>query len=177
MFEFRFAKEKKMIYLIWLLRIIHIVAGVFWVGGSLIMAFFVAPTAAATGESGRKFVGHLMNSLKFTNRMSMAAGATVLAGFLLYALDARAGEAWLQSNFAMGLGIGAAFAIVGFVFGILLSRSIRSLVQLGAQIQGRPTNEQMTHMQKIQNRQRTYSMINVVALILATVFMAIARYL
>jgi hypothetical protein len=41
-----------MIYLIWLLRIIHIVGGVFWVGGSLIMTFFVAPTLAATGENG-----------------------------------------------------------------------------------------------------------------------------
>jgi uncharacterized membrane protein len=46
-----------MIYLIWLLRIIHIVAGVFWVGGTLIMTFFVAPAIGATGESGQKFVG------------------------------------------------------------------------------------------------------------------------
>ena len=166
-----------MIYLIWLLRIIHIVSGVFWVGGALIMTFFVGPTAAATGEAGQRFVGHLMNNLKFSNRISIAAGSAVLAGFLLYTLDARAGEAWLRSNFAIGLGIGAAFAIVGFVFGILLSRSLKSLMQLGAQIQGKPTNEQMARLQEIQKRQRTYSIVNVAALLLATVFMAIARYL
>jgi len=35
----------------------------------------------------------------------------------------------------------------------------------------------MRQMQEIQQRQRTYSMVNVAALLLATVFMAIARYL
>lgn len=166
-----------MIYLIWLLRIIHIVAGVFWVGGSLIMTFFVGPAAGAIGEPGQKFIGHLMNNLKFSNRMSIAAGSAVLAGLILYGLDARAGEAWLRSNFAMGLGIGATFAIIGFVFGILMSRSLKAMVQLGAQIQGKPTHEQTTRLQEIRNRQRTYSLVNVAALLLATVFMAIARYL
>src|SRR5512134_2471697 len=98
-----------MIYLIWLLRIIHIVGGVFWVGGTLMMTFFIGPTVGAIGESGQKFVGHLMNNLKFSNRMAIASGATVLAGFILYALDARAGSAWLRSSFAIGLGIGAIF--------------------------------------------------------------------
>ena len=37
-------KEKKMDYLHITLRIIHIGAGVFWVGGVLMMTFFIAPT-------------------------------------------------------------------------------------------------------------------------------------
>lgn len=166
-----------MIYLIWLLRIIHIVAGVFWVGGALFFTFFVGPTVGATGEAGQKFVGHLMNHLKFSTRMAIASGLTILAGATLYALDARAGEAWLQSSFARGLGIGAAFAILGFVFGILVGRTANAMAQLGAQFQGKPTAEQMTRMQGIQRQQRTYSMLMVVSLVLATVFMAIARYL
>src|SRR5688500_6510281 len=87
--EFNFPKENKMIYLIWLLRIIHIVAGVFWVGGTLIMTFFIGPTVGAIGEPGQKFVAHMMNNLKFSNRMAMASGSTILAGVILYALDAR----------------------------------------------------------------------------------------
>ena len=104
-----------MIYLIWLLRIIHIGAGVFWVGGALVMTFFVVPTIGATAEAGQSFVGHLMNNLKFSNRMSAAAGSTILAGIILFALDARAGSAWVRSSFATGLSIGAGFALVGFV--------------------------------------------------------------
>jgi Na+/glutamate symporter len=170
-------KERKMTYLIWLLRIIHIVAGVFWVGGTLFMTFFVGPAIGATGEAGQKFVGHLMNNLKLSNRMSAAAGMTILAGFILFGLDARAGEAWLRSSFATGLGIGAGFAILGLIFGIMIGRSIKAMAQLGAQMQGKPSPNQLTQMQSIQKQQATYSRISAASLILATIFMAIARYL
>jgi uncharacterized membrane protein len=166
-----------MIYLIWLLRIIHIVAGVFWVGGTLAMTFFIGPTIGATGDAGQKFVGHLMNKLKFSNRMSAAAGLTVLAGLILYGLDARAGAAWQRSGFAIGLNIGAGFAIIGFIFGILIGRTTNAMAQLGAQFQGKPTNEQMAQMQAIQKQQALYSNISAAALILAVTFMAVARYL
>jgi uncharacterized membrane protein len=166
-----------MIYLIWLLRIIHIVAGVFWVGGTLIMTFFVGPTVSAIGEPGQKFVAHLMNNLKFSNRMAAASGLTILAGLILYGLDARAGEAWLRSNFAIGLGIGAAFALIGFVFGMMIGRNIKAMAQLGAQFQGKPSPTQLSQMQALQKRQATVSMISTGSVILATVFMAIARYL
>ena len=80
------------IYLIWLFRIIHIVAGVFWVGGVLMMTFFIAPTVGATGEAGQKFVSHLMSNLKFSARMSAAAGLTILAGGILYWNDSAGSE-------------------------------------------------------------------------------------
>jgi uncharacterized membrane protein len=166
-----------MTYLIWLLRIIHIVGGVIWVGGTLTMAFFIGPTIGATGEAGQKFVGHLMNNLKFSNRMSAAAGLTILAGLILYGLDARAGSAWVRSSFGIGLSIGAGFALIGFVFGIMIGRTTKAMAQLGAQMQGKPSAGQLTQMQSIRKQQATYSNISAAALILAVIFMAIARYL
>jgi len=166
-----------MTYLIWLLRIIHIVGGVIWVGGTLTMTFFIGPTIGATGEAGQKFVGHLMNNLKFSNRMSAAAGLTILAGLILYGLDARAGSAWVRSSFGIGLSIGAGFALIGFVFGIMIGRTTKAMAQLGAQMQGKPSAGQLTQMQSIRKQQATYSNISAAALILAVIFMAIARYL
>jgi len=166
-----------MIYLIWLLRIIHIVGGVFWVGGVLIMTFFIAPTVGANPEAGQKFVGHLMNNLKFSARMSAAAGSTILAGMILFALDARAGQSWLRSSFATGLSIGAGFALIGFVFGILLGRVTKSMAQLGAQMQGKPSPAQLTQMQAVQKQQVAYSRLSAGALVIAVIFMAISRYL
>ena len=166
-----------MIYFIWLLRIIHIVAGVFWVGGTLIMTFFVGPTAQATGESGQKFVGHLMNNLKFSNRMSTAAGLSILAGFILFGLDARAGATWLRSGFGIGLSIGAVFALIGFVAGIQVGRKTKAMAQLGTQMQGKPSPAQLTEMQTVQKQQATYSTVAAITLIFAVIFMAIARYL
>ena len=162
------------IYLVWLLRIIHIVAGVFWVGGTLIMTFFVGPTVGATGEAGQKFVGHLTNNLKFSNRMAIASGLTILAGFILYF---RGGAALMESRFGIGLGIGAVFALIGFVAGMMIGRTIKAMAQLGAQMQGKPSPDQLAQMQALQKRQMTVSMISTISLILATVFMAIARYL
>jgi uncharacterized membrane protein len=166
-----------MTYLIWLLRIIHIVGGVIWVGGTLTMTFFIGPTIGATGEAGQKFVGHLMDNLKFSNRMSAAAGLTILAGLILYGLDARAGSAWVRSSFGIGLSIGAGFALIGFVFGIMIGRTTKAMAQLGAQMQGKPSAGQFTQMQSIRKQQATYSNISAAALILAMIFMAIARYL
>jgi Na+/glutamate symporter len=118
-----------------------------------------------------------MNNLKFSSRIAAASGSSVLAGAILFGLDARAGAAWARSSFATGLSIGAGFAILGFIFGILTGRLSRAMAQLGAQFQGKPTSEQMTRMQAIRKQQATYSTLTTVTLVLAVVFMSIARYL
>ena len=165
-------------YLVIILRIIHIVAGVFWVGGVLIMTFFIGPTIGATAEAGQRFVGHLMNNLKFSNRMSIAAGLTILAGFILYWIDSDGfASAWMSSGAGRGFGIGAGFALIGFVFGLLIGRTTNAMAQLGAQFRGKPSREQTSQMQSIRKQQATYSNISAAALILAVIFMAIARYL
>ncbi len=167
-----------MIYLIWLLRIIHIVAGVFWVGGTLMMTFFIAPAIGSTGESGQRFVGHLMNNLKFSNRMAIAAGSTILAGFILYWIDSQGfTSAWMSSGAGRGFGIGAGFALIGFVFGLLVGRTTKAMAQLGAQIQGKPSPDQMNGLQALARRQATFSGIAAAMLVIATIFMAIARYM
>jgi uncharacterized membrane protein len=171
-------KENTMTYFIWFLRIVHILAGIFWVGGTLMMAYFIGPTMGATGEAGQKFVGHLMNNLKFSNRMSAAAGLTILAGFILYWIDSDGfTSAWMTSGAGRGFGIGAGFALIGLVFGILVGRTTKAMAQLGAQIQGKPSSEQMTQLATLRKQQVTYSNIAAVTLILSVIFMAIARYL
>lgn len=167
-----------MTYFIWFLRIVHIVAGVFWVGGTLIMTFFLGPTVGATGEAGQKVVGHLMNNLKFSQRMSAASGLTILAGFILYWIDSDGfTSAWMSSGAGTGFGIGAVFALIGMAFGIMIGRTMKALAQLGSQLQGRPTSDQAAQLQTLQSRQLTYSRISAASLILSVIFMAIARYL
>jgi uncharacterized membrane protein len=43
-----------------LLRLIHILAGVFWVGAIFLIAGFLLPTARAMGREGGRFMQHLM---------------------------------------------------------------------------------------------------------------------
>ena len=82
----------------------------------------------------------------------------------------------MSSGAGTGFGIGAGFALIGFVFGLLIARTTKAMAQLGAQIQGKPSSEQMTKLTVLQKQQATYSNITAVLLILATIFMAIARY-
>ena len=165
-------------YYLLLLRILHIGGGVYWVGGVLIMAFYISPTVAATAESGQKFVTYLMNNKKFSAGMTRGGMLTILAGFLLYWHDSSGFTSpWMRSGAGIGFGVGAGFALIGFIFGILVGRKTKAMVQLGAQFQGKPTDEQMQQMQSLKKQQTTYLNLSVVMLVLALWAMAIARYL
>lgn len=167
-----------MTYLIWLLRIVHIGAGVFWVGGALVTNFFIGPTVAATAEAGQKFMVHFMNQAGFSKRMSAAAGLCVLAGAGLYWIDAGGFMSpWMKSAAGTGFAIGALFGLVGFVCGILTGRNMGTLAKLAAQAQGKPSPEQLGQMQAIQKRQAVIGNLNAYSLIIAVIFMSVARYL
>jgi len=166
-----------MTYFIWLLRLVHILSGAFWFGGNLMMMFFVGPTVREMGEAGPKFVGHLVRNLKFTTYMTVAAGLTALAGVSLYWIDSSGlTSAWMQSGAGTGFGIGAVFGVIGFVYGILVGRTINALVALGGQVQGKPSPEQAAQLGSLQKQQANYSKISAGALTLSLVFMSIARY-
>jgi uncharacterized membrane protein len=160
-------------YVIILLRLIHIVAGVFWVGGALIMTFYVAPTAGATAEAGQKFMQHLIGSTNIQRMMAAASGASLLAGILLFTDKP---PEWHTSSAGIGFGIGAGFAIIGFIMGILISRNTKGMTKIGAEIKGKPTTEQLAQLTSRQKRQASLSMVNVASLLLAVAFMATARY-
>ncbi|MFT3894998.1 MAG: hypothetical protein QM730_25515 [Anaerolineales bacterium] len=164
--------------LVIILRLVHIGAAVIWGGGALIMEFFIGRAIFATGESGQKFVQHLMNKIKMHRFMTAAAVATVLAGSILYWLDSDGfSSAWARSGTGIGFGIGAGFGLIAFVFGAIFGGSNAKLAEIGAQIQCKPTEVQVAQIQALQKRIRTVSPIHIYSMILAMIFMATARYL
>jgi len=165
-------------FLVIVLRILHIISGVLWVGAGLIMFFFIGPTLGATAEAGQKFAQHLMTQTRFTAVVTVSAILTVLAGFVLYWIDSGGlTSAWMHSGAGLGFGIGAFFGLIGFVFGMMVGNSNGALAKLGTQIQGKPTPEQMSQIGALRKRLSVVSPINAYSLILALLFMAIARYL
>jgi len=164
------------IYLL-ILRLVHIIAGIIWGGGALIMEFFIGRTIAETGETGQKFVQHLMNKVRFHTFMTVMAFSTILAGALLYWHDSAGfSSAWMNSSAGIGFGIGAVFGLIAFVFGAIFGASNAKLGEVGSQIQGKPTAEQLAQIQAVQKRIKAVSPIHVYSMILAIIFMAIARY-
>lgn len=164
-------------YLVLVLRLIHIVGGVIWVGSALTLSFFIGPTVDATQEAGQQFMRHLMQRTRFSGVVAAAAILTVLAGIVLYARAASAGPAWQSSGPGIGFGVGAAFALVGLACGMIVGSTSGALARLGGEIRGKPSADQAVKLQSLNKRLSTVGGINVVALTLATVMMAIARYL
>lgn len=166
-----------MTYVIIALRIIHIVAGAFWVGSALIMSVFIAPTAASIGETGQKFMGHLILTMKYGTRVAIAAGVTILAGVALFWIDSKGfTSAWMNSGPGQGFGIGAAFAIIGAVLGGMIGRVANSMATLGSGFQGKPSAEQATQLAALQKRMTALSTLTTISLLLALIFMSAARY-
>jgi uncharacterized membrane protein len=165
-------------YYVIALRLIHIISGVFWVGASLVMFFFVGPTLGATAEAGQKFAQHLMTKTRFTTVITISAILTVLAGYALYWRDSDGfSSTWLHTGQGLGFGVGALFALIGLVFGIMVGNSNGALAKLGSQIQGKPTPEQMAQIGALRKRLSLVSPINAYSLIIALLLMAISRYL
>ncbi|HEY2982413.1 MAG TPA: hypothetical protein VGJ22_14610 [Anaerolineales bacterium] len=160
------------------LRLVHVICGVIWVGASVTLAFFIGPTIGATQDAGQQFMRHFILRTRFSALIATTAILTVLAGFALYYHDSNGfTSAWENSGPGIGFAIGAAFALIGLVCGILVGITSGALARLSASIQGKPAPDQLAKLQALAKRQGTIGSVNVVALLLATIMMAIARYL
>ncbi|MDH4188046.1 MAG: hypothetical protein OEV08_13725, partial [Nitrospira sp.] len=145
---------------IWLLvlRLVHVVAGVIWGGGALVMEFFIGRSIAGTGEAGQKFTQYLMGKMQFHKFMTAMAVSTVVAGGLLYWHDSDGfASAWKFSGAGLGFGVGAVFGLIAFITGAIFGSSNAKLGQVSAQIQGKPTDEQLTQINALQKQIKTVS--------------------
>ncbi|HEX9616523.1 MAG TPA: hypothetical protein VGA03_03855 [Anaerolineales bacterium] len=164
-----------------LLRIIHIFAGMFWVGAALIGTFFLVPAAKSSGPEGQKFIQNLMERFRFRAAISVAAILTILAGFLLYVRDSGGLQlSWITSSVGLGFTIGALAALASLFYGaIVMGPTGKKFGELAAAIQSQgnpPTPEQGSEMAKLNARMSSASLVNMVLLVIALLAMATARY-
>jgi len=168
-------------FLVIVFRLLHIISGVFWVGAALMLTFFISPTVGATKEAGQGFMRHFMGQTKFNIVMWAAAITTVVAGAVLYWLDSDGfTSVWMHSGPGIGFGTAAFFAVLGLIVGVFQGRNSNAMAKLGGQIQSQgkpPSPEQASRLQSLGKALAIGGILNATFLILATVGMAIARYL
>lgn len=159
------------------LRFLHVFGGIVWGGSALIMTFFVGRGIEGTGDAGQQFARYMTNTLRVHIFISVAAITTILAGAALYWIDSNGFTSlWMKSSPGMGFGIGAFFGLIAFITGAIFGNGTAKLGQIGAQITGKPTPEQLAQIQSIQKRNKSVTPIHIVSMILAMAFMASARY-
>ena len=167
-----------MIVLLIVLRILHVLGGVFWVGAALAMNLFINPSLRATAEAGQKVTAHLITQTKFAAALIVSSAATIIAGTWLYWIDSNGfSYGWMNTPTGIVFGVGGLFAFVGWGTGFVLSRTGAAMGKLAGQIHGAPTPDQQAQLAALGRRQVNFSKINLASLTIATVLMAMARFL
>ena len=154
------------------LRTVHILAGLFWVGGVFIVGLFILPAARALGPAGMPVIQHIMLGRKLAVYLPVSAVLTVLAGAVLYWNDmALTGGAWRTSPMGQGMTFGAAAALLAVVAGMgVASPAAKKLATGGATMSD-------AERVRLGKRAALGSQASMVLLFVATVAMAVARYL
>jgi hypothetical protein len=164
------------------LRVVHILAGVFWVGAALTTLLFIQPTAREVGPAAAPFMMHLAGRKRLIDFVLGAAGLTVLAGLLMYwRVSDGFDPDWIGSAPGIALTVGALCAIAALAIGGSIVRpGIMASLAIGRQVAasgGGPTPEQGAQLQAIQRRSIAAGKAIVPLLVIAVVGMAAARYL
>lgn len=165
-----------------LLRLIHIIGGVFWAGSSFMLVGFVQPAVQGAGPAGGQVMQQLMNKTRFPTIIAASSLATLLSGILLY--ERRSGgfsSSWIGTTAGLVLTIGAIAGIAAsIVGGAIIGQTTARLTALGAELQskaGPPDKAKLTEMKLLQEKLALWSRIGTVLLIIAIVSMAMADYL
>ncbi|MFL5448822.1 MAG: hypothetical protein ACJ8AX_09755 [Gemmatimonadales bacterium] len=163
-----------------ILRLIHILGGIFWAGAMIVLAGFLIPTVRATGREGARFMQTLMQQQRLQFYLGLAAGLTVLSGITMYVRMAAATHgAWAGSRPGIAYGVGALAAILAAAFGGGISGSAgRKMLVLGqAMGSAAPSVEQQAELSRLQSRMALGARIAASFLVIAASAMAVGRYL
>ena len=161
------------------LRLIHIVAAVAWVGIGVTTVLYISPAAATAGESGLRFMKTLLTRTSYARIFPAAAGITMLVGILLY-ITGSANHFSTAGNIVLGIGALAGIA-AGIHGGAVTGRATRELgMALGQYV---TDGEQpiaadgLTVLRERAFALASHSRISLILMIVALIGMGTARYL
>jgi len=161
-----------------LFRLLHIFAGVLWVGGVVMIALFIQPAVQASGPAGGQVMGYLLTKTRIAAYFPAMAGLNVLAGLFLFWRNVSAGGHWGGTRSGMTISIGALAAIIAFIVGgAMIGRSMGAMSKiLSASGGGPPQGEAAAQMGVLQGRILRGTRIVLPLLVIAVITMAVGRY-
>lgn len=163
-------------------NLIHIITGVFWAGGVIMMAWFIAPAAGASGEGGQAFMKELTQETRMVLFLSVSSFLAIVSGIYMYwVFSGGLDRDWLSSGKGVALTIGGIAAVGAFLTGQLISGSAaRRIARLAGEIQkgeGSPGEEQLNEIKGLQGRMARGANWTAILIVVALVGMALGRSL
>lgn len=167
--------------LVIIMRVLHVVLGVFWGGAVLFNAFFLQPALRDVGPEGGKLMGALVSRGMMT-ALPVAAFTTILSGLWLYwRISGGFDAAYVHSAAGMVYGLGGLAAIVGLVAGIAMIRPSMTkavaLMQAASQASGAERDATLAQAQALRQRAAVAGNVVTALIVLAILTMAVGRYL
>ncbi len=166
---------------LFILRLLHIVSGVFWAGGLFSLAMFIMPSINSSMPEGGKVMQRMIGAYHFPIYMTIGGSLTVLSGILMYTnLSKGFSMDWIGSAHGLCLTIGGLSAIIGFILGILVNKpKADRMGVIGKQIMqagGKPTEIQMAEMTALRMTITSMTTYIAVLVLIAVIGMAVAKY-
>ena len=163
------------------LRAIHILGGVFWVGAFLYQSLFLMPALATAGPAAGVVMGGLMRR-KLPMVMLTASLLTLLSGLRLLMIDsANFNGAYFRSSVGRTFSIAGGLAILAFILGMALVRPVMmKAAALGQEMAGAPDDAVRARiageLAATRKRGAVGNVVVMILLLLAVLGMAVARY-
>lgn len=166
------------------LRLVHVLGGIFWVGSGLFTTFFLMPALAQAGPATGPVMAGLQRRRLFT-ALPLVALLTMLSGLrLMWILSGGFSRAYFETAGGLTYGLAGLAAVVAFVSSLAVVRpaAARS-AQLGGALAGgaiadAAERERLTaELGRLGRRVAVGSLVAVALLVLAASGMAVARYL
>ena len=161
------------------LRLVHVVGGVFWVGAALFTAFFLMPVLGRIGPAAGQVMAGLQQR-KLMVWLPVVALLTILSGLRLMMIVSGGDSHWFVHRQGHTYSVAAALAIIAFLLGVFVSRPAMSRIAILSQSAASDqTSRQMIadEVQRLQRRSMRATQIVTVMLLLSAAGMAVARYL
>lgn len=164
------------------LRLVHIFAGIIWVGAGFFMMLVLVPLIKQMGAEGGRFMQRFAAKSRFGTVMLISPLLTTLSGlWLYYRVSGHFNSDWMSSSAGVVLGIGSVAGLLAFGHGAALTGpGFGKMGALARQIEaqgGPPTEAQMGEMRALSARNAQHARISALLEIIAVAGMAAARFM
>lgn len=163
-----------------ILRVIHVLSGVFWVGFAIFNLAFLQPTIRATGAEGQKTLQYLMRKTRLMTTVYVAATLTMFTGLIQLGIISNLQHSFINSSWGLIITLGSLSGIIAWFIAIhFIRRIFNQMGVVGAELQssdGPPNPEKLSEMQALVERLGKVGKTALVFMIISVVGMAAARY-
>lgn len=167
----------------WLLvRLLHVLSGVVWTGGAILIAMHLMPAVRAAGAGGAAVMKQLTVVQRLPAKLAILGIASIVSGgYLLWIESAGLSSSWMRSGPGITYCVGATATLLAALVGLCINiPAANRMGALAAAVQARAegaTAEENQTLDRLAARIATGTRGVAMLLVLATASMAVARYI